>query len=87
MTVDNSESPELRPLVGWSSRAPAPPAIEAGKARQRQEHAISLNSNTTIAAVGIDVSKNSFHAVGLDLRGAIVLRQKWCGSATAAQPA
>jgi transposase len=27
--------------------------------------------------VGIDIGKNSFHVVGLDQRGAIVLRQKW----------
>jgi transposase len=27
--------------------------------------------------VGIDIGKNSFHAVGLDRRAAIVLRQKW----------
>jgi hypothetical protein len=26
---------------------------------------------------GIDIGKNSFHVVGLDRRGAIVLRQKW----------
>jgi transposase len=32
---------------------------------------------TAIAVVGIDVGKNSFHIVGLDSRGAIVLRQKW----------
>jgi hypothetical protein len=25
----------------------------------------------------IDIGNNSFHAVGLDRRGAIVLRQKW----------
>ena len=30
-----------------------------------------------IAVVGIDIGKNSFHVVGLDQRGAIVLRQKW----------
>ncbi len=30
-----------------------------------------------IAVVGIDIGKNSFHVVGLDERGAIVLRQKW----------
>jgi transposase len=37
-------------------------------------------SNKPIAAVatmGIDIGKNSFHVVGLDQRGAIVLRQKW----------
>ena len=27
--------------------------------------------------VGIDIGKNSFHIVGLDQRGAIMLRQKW----------
>jgi len=26
---------------------------------------------------GIDIGKNSFHVVGHDARGAIVLRQKW----------
>jgi len=31
----------------------------------------------TIRVVGIDIGKNSFHVVGLDGRGAIVLRQKW----------
>jgi transposase len=34
-------------------------------------------SNPTVATMGIDIGKNSFHAVGLDQRGAIVLRQKW----------
>src|ERR1700747_395135 len=33
-----------------------------------------------IAAVGIDIGKNSFHIVGQDERGAIVLRQKWSRS-------
>ena len=32
---------------------------------------------TAVAVIGIDIGKNSFHAVGLDRRGAIVLRQKW----------
>jgi transposase len=30
-----------------------------------------------VAVVGIDIGKTSFHIVGLDERGAIVLRQKW----------
>jgi transposase len=34
-------------------------------------------STATIATMGIDIGKNSFHVVGLDQRGAIVLRQKW----------
>ena len=33
--------------------------------------------NSEIAVIGIDIDKNSFHVVGLDRRGAIVLRQKW----------
>src|SRR5208282_1443677 len=31
----------------------------------------------SVAVIGIDIGKNSFHVVGLDTRGAIVLRQKW----------
>jgi transposase len=37
-------------------------------------------TQTTLAVVGIDIGKNSFHVVGLDRRGAIVLRQKWSRS-------
>src|SRR5690349_21193238 len=33
--------------------------------------------NSGIAAIGIDIGKNSFHVVGQDERGAIMLRQKW----------
>jgi transposase len=33
--------------------------------------------NSVIAVIGIDIGKNSFHLVGLDERGAMVLRQKW----------
>ena len=32
---------------------------------------------STVAVVGIDIGKNSFHIVGQDRRGAIMLRQKW----------
>src|SRR4029453_626780 len=32
--------------------------------------------SSTISVIGIDIGKNSFHVVGLDERGAIVLRQK-----------
>ena len=31
----------------------------------------------SVAVVGIDIGKNSFHVVGLDKSGVIVLRQKW----------
>src|SRR6201984_80068 len=32
---------------------------------------------STVTVIGIDIGKNSFHVVGLDRRGTIVLRQKW----------
>src|SRR6201997_4621983 len=38
---------------------------------------MSQQSNCEIAVIGIDIGKNSFHVVGHDRRGAIVLRQKW----------
>jgi hypothetical protein len=38
---------------------------------------MSNKSNSTVTAMGIDIGKNSFHVVGLDQRGAIVLRQTW----------
>ncbi len=33
--------------------------------------------SNAVAVIGIDIGKNSFHLIGLDDRGAIVLRQKW----------
>jgi len=38
---------------------------------------MSNKSAATVATMGIDIGKNSFHVIGLDERGAIVLRQKW----------
>jgi transposase len=38
---------------------------------------MSQTLNAAMAVVGIDIGKNSFHIVGHDERGAIVLRQKW----------
>jgi transposase len=42
-----------------------------------KEHAMSQKLDTSIAVIGIDIGKNSFHIVGQNQRGAIVLRQKW----------
>jgi transposase len=36
---------------------------------------MSNKSIATIATMGIDIGKNWFHVVGLDRRGAIVLRR------------
>src|SRR5262249_960048 len=38
---------------------------------------MSQTPNSKIAVIGIDIGKNSFHIVGQDRRGALVLRQKW----------
>jgi hypothetical protein len=50
---------------------------KVGRGTKDKEHAMSQKIDTSIAVVGIDIGKNSFHVVGLDQRGAIVLRQKW----------
>ena len=44
------------------------------------EHVMSQQINARVAVVGIDIGKNSFHIVGQDGRGEIVLRQKWSRS-------
>src|SRR5215471_2381999 len=38
---------------------------------------MSDKSSLLITTMGIDIGKNTFHVVGLDRRGAIVLRQRW----------
>jgi transposase len=38
---------------------------------------MSQEPHCAIAVVGIDIGKNTFHVVGHEQRGAIVLRQKW----------
>jgi transposase len=48
-----------------------------GRGAKDKEHAMSQKLESVIAVIGIDIGKNSFHVVGHDERGAIVLRQKW----------
>ena len=38
------------------------------------------SANLSVASTGIDIGKNSFHVIGLDQRGAIVVRQRWTRS-------
>src|SRR6187399_740267 len=38
---------------------------------------MSQTDETAVAVIGIDIGKNSFHIVGQDRRGSIMLRQKW----------
>jgi transposase len=42
-----------------------------------KEDGMPLKVNSAVTVVGIDIGKNSFHVVGHDKRGAVVLRQKW----------
>jgi transposase len=35
------------------------------------------NPSSATTVISVDTGKNSFHVVGLDDRGAIILRQKW----------
>jgi transposase len=53
------------------------PQVTLARGAKDKEHATSQKLNTAIAVAGIDIGKNSFHVIGLDRRGAIVLRQKW----------
>jgi transposase len=51
--------------------------LKLARGANDKEHTMSQNLSSAIAVAGIDIGKNSFHIVGLDARGAIVLRQKW----------
>jgi transposase len=51
--------------------------LKLARGAKDKERAMSSKPNTAIAVIGIDIGKNSFHIVGLDQRGEIVLRQKW----------
>jgi len=51
--------------------------LKLARGAEDKEHTMSVNPNTGIVMIGIDIGKNSFHVVGLDMRGAIALRQKW----------
>jgi transposase len=52
-------------------------AAKLARGAKDKEHAMSQIPNSAIAVIGVDIGKNSFHVVGHDARGAIVLRQKW----------
>ena len=64
--------------MGWVRPCSGPASNEelAGGAHDK-EHATSQKLNAAIAVIGIDIGKNSFHIMGHDYRGAIVLRQNW----------
>jgi hypothetical protein len=61
----------------WPGRAPACQYEKLARGAQDKKHTMSQKLNAAIAVIGIDIGKNSFHIVGHDHRGVIVLRQKW----------
>ena len=62
--------------MGWSGRAPPPASKRSWPGGTKvKEHAMSQKLNSAIAVIGIDIGKNSFHIIGQNQRGAIVLRQ------------
>jgi hypothetical protein len=75
------ETGNLRCVLDWGHqngmvRPLLPPRQWQRLARRSEdkEHPMSQELHCAIAVVGIDIGKNSFHVVGHDQRGAIVLR-------------
>src|SRR6202035_644159 len=65
----------------WDGPAVLPPLtarrIRWGFQRARGGHAMPSNAETAVArTIGIDTGKNTLHMIGLDEKGAIVLREK-----------
>ena len=54
--------------MGWSGRAPAPPATNLARGSKHKEHAMSQNLNSAVAVIGIDIGKNSFHVSSVRLK-------------------
>src|SRR5215475_6593940 len=66
------------PRMGWTGRAPAPNGSQSAPGAC-QERSTTMPRTTTlhaVTAIGIDMGKNTLHLIGLDARGAIVLREK-----------
>src|ERR1700684_1895519 len=64
--------------MGWTGRAPAPNGSEStwGLTRIRSTAMPRTSAVHAVTTLGIDMGKNTLHMIGLDLRGAIVLREK-----------
>src|SRR3974377_1304314 len=64
--------------MGWTRRALASCTRKPAWGCENQEHPMprATSSTNLIATIGIDIGKNTFHAIGLDDKGAIILRQK-----------
>jgi hypothetical protein len=68
--------------MGWPGRAQRPNLLDFGRreAKLKEEHAMrtshSQRMSGAITTIGIDLGKNTFHMVGFDRRGAVIVRQK-----------
>src|SRR5580692_5121658 len=65
--------------MGWTGRAPAPNRTENERGAKKHEEHIAMSHKTAAAVaqtIGIDTGKNTLHLIGLDDKGAIVLREK-----------
>src|SRR4029079_9336781 len=65
----------------WYGPAALPPPtalrVRGGLVRRRSSTTMPHKSTVhAVTAIGIDMGKNTLHMVGLDLRGAIVLRER-----------
>jgi transposase len=70
---------EFAKVCKWDGPAVLPPnqrACLSWVAISRRNHTMLRKFNTAIVTIGIDPGKNTLHLVGLDARGAIVLREK-----------
>src|SRR5262249_48478118 len=67
-----------RTRMGWTGRAPAPNGSQSawGLIRSRSTTMPRKSTVQAVIAIGIDMGKNTLHMVGLDSRGAIVLRER-----------
>jgi hypothetical protein len=64
--------------MGWTRRAPAPPSRKGGTGLPTRgtSHATQDHQPEAVPTIGIEIGKTTFHLIGLDKMGAIVLRQK-----------
>src|SRR6478672_7689699 len=51
--------------MGWSGRAPAPPATNLARGAKDKEHPMSHTLNGTVTVIGIDIGKNSHSHIRL----------------------
>jgi transposase len=63
--------------MGWTGRAPAPEGTQSAPGGLSGEGAPSCLARPAFTTtIGMDMGKNTLHMIGLDSRGAIVLREK-----------